>query len=150
MIQYNLNENALDQLKKTIRKVNNIKGVGCIVTHANDNIVIQVPQPAPQRAKPTVADDPVLFPVLIKSNGGADGNATTFATWAYDLYDLTDEGYTEKLNDSPLQPVRSAARIIEGKVTKPSDGSVGMAYVDAAGDIQLWDLPETRSKFACT
>jgi hypothetical protein len=88
--------------------------------------------------------------VLIKRVAGSDGNATTLATWTYDLYELGDTGYTNKLNDSALQPVRSPARMLEGKVTRPSDGSVGMAYIDAAGDIQLWDLGETRTKFACT
>lgn len=71
MMQYNLNENALDQLKKTIRKVNNIKGVGCIVTHLNDNIVIQVPQ---QAVPPSQTSTEAVRVISGKVTSNAAGN----------------------------------------------------------------------------
>jgi hypothetical protein len=145
-----MTKRAIEQVERAIRKLNGIKGVGCLVKHVNDNIVIEVQQQGQRRPASVGVEDAVLFPVLIKRVGGSDGNATTVASWTYDLYELADTGYVTKLNTSALQPVRSPARMLEGKVTRPSDGSVGMAYIDAAGDIQLWDLGETRTKFACT
>lgn len=91
-----------------------------------------------------------LFPVLIKSVGGSDGTQTTYASWTYDLYPLGDTSYTNKINSSALQPLCSRARYMEGKVVKPSDGDYGEAFYDASGNIVLWDLPEKRSKGACT
>jgi hypothetical protein len=84
-----------------------------------------------------------FFAVLVKWNAGSDGNNTTYATWTYDLYALDDTGYTTPLNLSgALQPENSPARIAKWSVTKATDGTVGEAYYDAAGVIQLYTCRE--------
>jgi hypothetical protein len=90
------------------------------------------------------------FPVLVHNNGGSAGNSTTLTTYAYDLYALTDTGLTTKLNLSgAIQPVCSRARIILAQVTAAGSGSVGMAYYNASGVIQLFDCQETINQTNC-
>jgi hypothetical protein len=98
------------------------------------------------------AEEP-FFPVLVvepDSGGGANGNATTVATWAYDIYRIDDTDHENKLNETPLQPENSPARIIEGRVTRATDDSVGMAYRDSNGAVKLYNCKETRVKKQCT
>jgi hypothetical protein len=84
-----------------------------------------------------------FFAVLVKWNAGSDGNNTTYATWTYDLYATSDTGYVTPLNLSgALQPENSPARIAKWSVTKATDGTVGEAYYDAAGVIQLYTCRE--------
>jgi hypothetical protein len=84
-----------------------------------------------------------FFPVLVKWNAGSDGNSTTYATWTYDLYPLGDTGYTLQLNSGgALQPENSPARIAMWSVSKAPDGTVGHAYFDASGNIQLYTCRE--------
>ncbi len=84
------------------------------------------------------------FKVAVKQNGTSGGLP------AYDLYSLSDT--TSKLNTgSPLAPQDSRARINSSlSVTAPADYTPGDAYYDAAGNIQLWDVPETVCSSAAT
>ena len=90
------------------------------------------------------------FPVIVKQNGGANGDATTIATYAYDLYDPADTSYVTKLNLSgALVPLNSRARNNVGIITRVSDGTLCTAMYGADGMIVLWDCPETRGATVC-
>jgi len=85
-------------------------------------------------------------PVLVKANG-TDGTNTT-----YDLYALSDTGYVTKLNlAGALAPKCSRARwqtVLT--VTAATDGTVGEAYYDSTGAIQLYNCQEFVPMGACT
>ncbi|HVS73079.1 MAG TPA: hypothetical protein VHQ47_17625 [Phycisphaerae bacterium] len=100
---------------------------------------------------------PFIFPVLVKQNGGTDGtydaasNTGTTASWAYDLYDLSDSSSSTKLNLSgAIQPLRSAARVTIGPVVQAADNTEGLAFYGADGAIRLWDCQETVLTEACS
>lgn len=99
--------------------------------------------PARRGGSEDTAEDPW---VIVKwSGGGAAGDATSYASWSYDLYAKTDTGYVTKLNTTALQPTRSAARTQYGVITKAPDGSIGFSYRDATGALRLWDCQELRA-----
>jgi hypothetical protein len=82
--------------------------------------------------------------VIVKQNG-TDGTNPL-----YDLFDLSDTGYTSPLNDEPLAPVCSRARWNGALVvTAPPDGSHAVAFYTDGG-IELWDLPETDETNDCS
>jgi hypothetical protein len=135
-------ERRLAQLE---RKVRNIRGPG--VTHTPEGIAIRpvaAAQPASRRSKQST------FPVLVKWSAGSDGTSTTYATWTYNLYRLSDTAYTNALTDAAVQPTCGRCRSIKASVTKATDGSVGLAYIAADGTVALFDCPELYATTACT
>lgn len=95
-------------------------------------------------------EDPNVMAFIVKRNGGSDGSATTFASYAYDIYPIGDTGYTNKQNASALQPELSPARFMEGKVTAATDGSRGLVTWDEDGVMVLLVCAEKRTKQACS
>lgn len=140
-------QEAYEQYKQLLRKVNTMRGgPGILVLNTPTGIVISLgPQATPKKTservswKPTSADIGWSFKVIVKANGTSGGLPT------YDLYALDDTGYVAKLNlAGALVPKCSRARF-QTAVTAvaPADGSIGDAYYDTSGAIQLFDLPET-------
>lgn len=94
-------------------------------------------------------------PILVRvctpdSDTGADGTATTYASWKYDLYDADDTDHEFKLASS-VQPIRSAARIAKGPVTRADNDTIGLGYKLYDGTVVLWDCQEVHgsSKRVC-
>lgn len=77
------------------------------------------------------------FAVKVKQNGTSGGFPV------YDLYSETNT--TSKLNSgSPLAPFDSRARLNGSlTITAVADYTYGEAFYDDAGNIALWDVPET-------
>ena len=136
-------ERRLAQLE---RKVRNIRGPG--VTHTPEGIAIrpvaQRPTPQPSRRRDRV------FPCIVKWVAGSDGTSSAYATWTYNLYALTDTAYETELTAAPVQPTCGRARSIKASVTKATDGSVGLAYIDVDGNVALFDCAEFYTTTACT
>ncbi len=90
--------------------------------------------------------------VLVKNNGGGGGTSTTTINATYDLYALSDTSYTTKLNTAgALSPAFNRAELSPPTtpVATATDGSVGLAYYDASGAIQLWSCLETPTWKTC-
>ena len=90
--------------------------------------------------------------VLVKNNGGGAGTSTTTINATYDLYALSDTTYVTKLNTAgALSPAFNRAELSPPTtpVATATDGSVGLAYYDASGAIQLWSCLETPTWKTC-
>lgn len=92
-----------------------------------------------------------FIPVLVKQNGGMDGAwPSTAATWTYDIYAISDTGLVTKLNSSgALNPTCSRARSMNSSTIQAANGSLAMAYYDASGAIQIFDLQEFLVQNTC-
>lgn len=80
-----------------------------------------------------------MFPVVIEKDGGADAtDGFTRATWTYTVTTLY--GTTIGTAMSPKKP-REYGRT-QFQATSSSFSTIGVGYVDANGDKQLWDAGE--------
>lgn len=91
-----------------------------------------------------------LIPVLVVWSGGSDGDASTYATWTYNIYDLSDTAHVTALTGSAIQPKCSRARILMCQVNKAATDSVGLAYKDASENYNLFDCQETVKQNTCS
>jgi hypothetical protein len=87
-------------------------------------------------------------PVRVLKDGGADGDATTTASWTYSLYEESDAGLATAVATG-RSPKISPARIVPGPVTYAPSGSIGWAYTDSSGALQLLTIMETHGKGTC-
>jgi len=82
-----------------------------------------------------------IFPVRVTASAGAQGTATTRATFTYDVSDL--EG--NQLGTSiPVQHPRPF-----GIMEQPASNSFGLAFRDEADDLRLWSVGEVPEAGAC-
>ncbi len=86
---------------------------------------------------------PVLFPVLITKDGGADGSQTTPATWTYAVTSI--DGVTSWGTEISLTRPRPNGSMIPQSATP----AFGLAFVDASGTLRLWDAGEVQNTTAC-
>ena len=86
---------------------------------------------------------PAMFPVQVKSDGGADGSQTAPATWTYTV--LSADGSQTLASLTPLaRPRPNGSRVVQS-----ASPSFGMAFY-SAGQLILWDAGEVPSTTACT
>ena len=87
---------------------------------------------------------PVLFPVRINKDGGADGTQSSPATWTYTVTSI--DGLITWGTQQPLARPRPNGSML------PQTGSpaFALAFVDAAGILRLWDAGEIQNTTACT
>lgn len=101
-------------------------------------------------------EDPTTAMCIVAQNGGSDGtydpdtNTGTRASWSYDLYLPGDTDHVQKLNDSPLQPKLSAARVTIGPVVPADDDTFAMMGWDGDGAIVLLTCAELVETEACS
>ena len=92
-------------------------------------------------------------PVLLFQNGGSNGGGApspAYASWTYDLYNIGDTGYVNRLNTSgPLGPSCGRCRTLMSQVVQAPNGSVGSAYIAADGTVRLFDCPEIYGQNDC-
>ncbi len=87
---------------------------------------------------------PVIFPVLISRDGGADGTQTAPATWTYSV--STIDGATSLGTSLTLTRPRPNGSMV------PQSGSpaYGTAFCDSSGIVHLWDAGEVQNTTACS
>jgi hypothetical protein len=90
---------------------------------------------------PSGASTVGFFPVLVSATAG--GSAGPPASYAYNVYRLTDTGYSSALSTSALSPTTSSPRINGESASVAATGSVGMAYIASNGSIALYSVLET-------
>ena len=87
---------------------------------------------------------PVMLPVQILKDGGADGSATTSASWTYTILSL--DGSQILNRQTPLARPRPAGSMI----VQSASPAFGAAFVDAGGTWRLWDAGEIPATTACS
>ena len=90
------------------------------------------------------AAGPVLFPVGISKDGGADGTQTAPATWTYTVTSI--DGQTTWGTQVPLARPRPNGSMLP----QTTATAFGMAFTDATGTLRLWDAGEVQNTTACT
>ncbi len=89
------------------------------------------------RAIVLVADPgPVLFPVQVTQDGGSDGTASYPASWTYAVFVL-DRSVTLGTQVPLARP-----RPVGSMIYQTGEPAFGLAFVDAAGALRLWDAGE--------
>lgn len=86
---------------------------------------------------------PVMFPVCVSKDGGADGTQTAPATWTYTVTSM--DGLTAWGTQLPLARPRPNGSMLP----QTASGAFGMAFVDATGTLRLWDAGEVQNTTAC-
>ena len=89
------------------------------------------------RAIVLIADPgPVIFPVQVTQDGGSDGAAAYPASWTYAVYVL-DRSVTLGTQVPLARP-----RPVGSMIYQSGEPAFGLAFVDAAGALRLWDAGE--------
>ena len=86
---------------------------------------------------------PVMEPVQVLKDGGADGSATASASWTYTIMSL--DGSQILSRQTPLARPRPAGSMI----VQSASPAFGTAFVDAGGTWRLWDAGEVPATTAC-
>jgi hypothetical protein len=86
---------------------------------------------------------PILFPVRITKDGGADGTQSTPATWTYTVMSI--DGVNAWGTQVPIARPRPNGSMIPQTATP----AFGLAFVDASGIPRLWDAGEVQNTTAC-
>lgn len=93
------------------------------------------------------------FPVLLTygSSPGADGSATTAATWAYTFYDVSDPGLTTALgtNQQPAPPRALGSMTRQPSSVANTSYSYGLACNGVSGAVILLTAYEVPNKGTC-
>ncbi|MGC8560844.1 MAG: hypothetical protein ACP5O1_09215 [Phycisphaerae bacterium] len=87
---------------------------------------------------------PVIQPVQILTDGGADGSSTASASWTYTIMSL--DGSQILNRQTPLARPRPAGSTI----VQSASPAFGTAFVDAGGTWRLWDAGEVPATTACS
>ena len=145
-----LSEQDAEMLRDAVRRILALKGgPGVAVTNDANGITIALERTKLYNPTAVIPAAKIAI-VIVKWSAGSDGSSSTFAAWTYDVYALADTGYVTKLNLSgAVNPKCSRARIAMCSVTKATDGSVGLAYYDTSGAIQIFDLQEVIAQNSC-
>lgn len=118
-------------------------GPGLMAFRKGNSVTLSVARSRPQRP-------PGFFPVKVEKTGGADGSLGGAATWTYTIrrMDWTGSGTSA---DFELATVKSPQkRRPNGKASFPTGSTtVGSAYYDSTGTIQLWDANEVYGTGSC-
>jgi hypothetical protein len=107
--------------------------------------VIQSPERVPADARELLRTlrPNVMFACKVRQVGGSAGSGSTDCTFTYDVYSLAGV----QLNTSALAPKRR--RFATVQYVAPPNDSIGCAYVDETGTLQLWDPNELPSLTTC-
>lgn len=89
------------------------------------------------------APGPVLFPVRISKDGGADGTQSAPATWTYTVTSI--DGLITWGTQQPLARPRPNGSMLP----QTASPAFAMAFVDATGMLRLWDAGEVQNTTAC-
>ncbi len=87
--------------------------------------------------------------VLVKVDGGADGDDVTFASWTYTIYNSSDSIFTTPLATGlTLENGAPSARFTVGEVVPAVDGAIGIAQKNGS-TWSLLSVDETRVVDVC-
>jgi hypothetical protein len=86
---------------------------------------------------------PVLFPVRISKDGGADGTQTAPATWTYTVTSI--DGVITWGTQQPLARPRPNGSMLP----QTASPAFALAFQDAGGILRLWDAGEVQNTTAC-
>jgi len=87
-----------------------------------------------------------LFEVEVQKDGGSAGDKTTQCSFTYTIR-LPSASVNLATGLTPTR-ARPSAGMLAAIAVDPSWG-IGWAYIDAAGELQLWDANETLAPEAC-
>ena len=90
------------------------------------------------------AAGPIIFPVRVSKDGGADGTASSPASWTYTVQSL-DGATTLDAGVALARPRPNGSML-----TQNASPAFGLAFFDSTAALRLWDAGEVPATTACT
>jgi hypothetical protein len=136
-----IDDNAGDWLKRALRRASRpVRGSGSVSVHDGDGELLI-------SGRDRSGSNPlsILFPALVKQDGGQSGSKTTPCTWTYSLWPLgADVTKIEERMAAAVGFVPGMGRTALGAYVKAADGTPALVYYEVVGSqsfLRLFYVP---------